>query len=382
MIIPRVLAETIKGKIINSNKAVIIYGARQMGKTTLSNEIIKAMNLKTIRINADQTKYIDIFSSRDVYKLRSFVHGYELLFIDEAQRIPEIGINLKILIDEIPELKILVTGSSSIGIADRVSEPLTGRKWTYTLYPLSLQELSAEKSQFEINEMLEELLIYGSYPEVYTTKNRKEKEELLIEISDSYLYKDILELSSIKHPGKIRDLLRLLAFQVGSEVSILELSRTLGINRETVENYIYLLEKSFVLFRLSGFSRNLRKEISKHDKFYFFDNGIRNVLINNLNDLNLRNDIGQLWENFIISERIKYLNYNRISMSSFFWRTYTGAELDYIEEGKGKLTGFEIKYSKIKKKPPSSWTENYPNAEFQSICKTNYQDFLINQIAQ
>jgi len=372
------MSETIKEKLLASNKVVILYGARQLGKTTLSKLLIEEMGYKTVSINADQSKYIDVLSSKDLYKLRSLVQGYELLFIDEAQRIPEIGINLKILTDEIPELKILITGSSSIGIADQVSEPLTGRKWTYTLFPLSLQELSFNRNKFELNELLEELLVFGSYPEVHTTINKKDKEELLTEISDSYLYKDVLDLSTIKHPGKIKDLLRLLAFQVGSEVSILELSRTLGINRETIENYIRLLEKSFILFRLSGFSRNLRKEISKQDKFYFLDNGIRNTLINNFNYLNLRSDIGQLWENFIISERVKYLHYSRLRKSSYFWRTYTGAELDYIEEGDGKLTGFEIKYSKSRKKPPISWNNNYTNAEFHTINKDNYLEFLID----
>lgn len=377
MIVPRILSETIKEKLQASNKVVILYGARQLGKTTLSKSLITALNFKTISINADQSKYIDVLSSKDLNKLRSLVQGYELLFIDEAQRIPDIGINLKILVDEIPQLKILITGSSSIGIADRITEPLTGRKWTFTLYPLSLLEMSFNRNQFELNELLEELLIYGSYPEVYTTVNKQDKEDLLNEISDSYLYKDVLDLSTIKHPGKIKDLMRLLAFQVGSEVSILELSRTLGINRETIENYIRLLERAFILFRLSGFSRNLRKEISKQDKFYFYDNGIRNTLINNLNYLNLRNDVGQLWENFIIAERMKYLNYNRIRKSSYFWRTYTGAELDYIEEGDGKISGFEIKFNKSRKKPPVSWFDNYPNAEFQSINKENYLEFLV-----
>jgi len=300
-----------------------------------------------------------------------------LLFIDEAQRIPELGINLKLLADEIPELKILVTGSSSFEIASKVSEFLTGRKQVFTLHPLSFQEIGQIKNPFELDDQLEDLLIHGSYPEVYTCINKKESEEILYEISDSYLYKDILELSSIKYPRKLKDLLRLLAYQIGSEVSISELSRNLGINRETVENYLDLLEKSFVIFRLSAYSRNLRKEIRKQDKFYFFDLGIRNAIIDNFKYLNHRNDIGSLWENFIIAERKKVLDYNGIHSSTYFWRTYTGAELDYIEEKDNCLKAFEIKYNKTKVACPKTWLENHPDSEFRIINKDNYQDFLI-----
>jgi predicted AAA+ superfamily ATPase len=364
-------------KLKNTNKAVILYGARQLGKTTLSKLIIDNLGFKTLSINADQEKYIEVLSSRDLNKLRSLVHGYELLFIDEAQRVPNIGINLKILTDEITELKLLVTGSSSLNLADKITEPLTGRKWTFTLFPLSLQELSINKNRFELNDKLEDLLTFGSYPEVYTTINKADKSDLLYEIANSYLYKDILELSNIKYPRKIRDMVRLLAFQIGSEVSVHELSRTLGINRETVENYLDLLEKSFIIFRLSGFSKNLRKEVRKSDKFYFYDLGIRNAVIDNLNFPGQRNDIGALWENFIIAERKKYLHYNRINVSTYFWRTYTGAELDYIEEGNGTLMAVEIKYNKGKIKAPKSWMETYPDSEFRLINKENYLDFVM-----
>ncbi|MCD4665571.1 MAG: ATP-binding protein [Bacteroidales bacterium] len=377
MLITRLLSDIITEKLRTTNKAVILYGARQLGKTTLSKFILSNLGFKTLSINADQEKYIDILSSRDLNKLKSLVHGYELLFIDEAQRVPDIGINLKILTDELPELKILVTGSSSLNLADKVSEPLTGRKWTFTLFPLSLQELSYDKNRFELNDKLEELLVYGSYPEVYTTINKSDKTDLLYEISSSYLYKDILELSNIKYPRKIRDLVRLLAFQIGSEVSMNELSRTLGISRDTVENYIDLLEKSYIIFRISGYSKNMRKEIRKQDKFYFYDLGIRNAVIDNLKFPGQRNDIGALWENFIIAERKKYLHYNRIRASSYFWRTYTGAELDYIEEENGALKAVEIKYNKEKVKVPKSWIETYPDSGFQLINKDNYLDFVL-----
>ncbi len=375
--IKRLLSEIIIKKLKSTEKVIIIYGARQTGKTTLAKYIVDKLGLKTLSINADREMYIDILSSRDFKKLQSLVDGYELLFIDEAQRIPDIGINLKILNDEIPELKILVTGSSSLTLADSVSEPLTGRKWTYNLYPLSLQELSATKNKFELNEELNDLLIFGSYPEVYTTVNKTNKTELLYEISTSYLYKDILELSNIKYPRKIRDLLRLLSFQVGSEVSVLELSKNLGINKETVEKYIDLLEKAFIIFRVSGYSKNLRKEIRKQDKFYFYDLGVRNVIIDNLSYPEYRNDIGALWENFIIAERKKYLHYNRIRASGYFWRTYTGAELDYIEESGGSLSAFEIKYNKSKFKSPKTWNETYPGSKVHLINKENYLDFVL-----
>ncbi|MCD4792051.1 MAG: ATP-binding protein [Bacteroidales bacterium] len=377
MEINRKLNKFVINKIKNTGKAIIIYGARQVGKTTFAKQIIKELNLKTLKVNADIDEYIEILSSKNLNKLKLLVSGYEMIFIDEAQRIPDIGINIKILTDEIPELKILITGSSSIDIADKISEPLTGRKQIYNLFPLSIQEIASDKNQFEINQKLEELLIFGSYPEVYTTENFNDKIDILNEITTSYLYKDIFELSNIKYPRKIKELLLLLAFQICNEVAISELSNKLKLNNETVENYIDLLEKSYVIFRLSGFSRNLRKEVSKRDKIFFYDVGIRNAIIGDFNALNRRNDIGELWENFVISERKKYLHYNRLNPRTYFWRTYTGAELDYIEEGGGKLSGFEIKYTKLKKNAPKTWKEEYKNSEFTSINKDNYLNILL-----
>jgi len=377
MEINRKLTNTIVNKLLDTRKVAVIYGARQTGKTTIAKEIIKETKLKTLKINADKDEYIDILSSKNLMKLKSLTHGYDLLFIDEAQRVPEIGLNLKILTDEIPSLKILVTGSSSLDIASKISESLTGRKQVYNLYPFAIQEIGSDKNRFEINQELEKSLIFGMYPEVYTTINMKDKIDLLIEISTSYLYKDILDLSNIKYHRKIKDLLRLLAFQIGSEVSLNELSNSLKISVDTVETYIDLLEKSFVIFRLSGFSRNLRKEITKRDKFYFYDLGIRNAVINNFNYLNLRNDKGGLWENFVILERKKYLENNREFANTYFWRTYTGAELDYVEEEGGNLHGFEIKYSKIKKNPPKTWVREYKTATYKSINKDNYLDIIL-----
>lgn len=377
IMIPRTRINSILNKLKTKNKVIVLYGARQLGKTTLCKNIIEKSNYKTIQINADQGKYIDVLSSKDLNKLKALVYGYEMLFIDEAQRIPDLGVNIKLLHDEIPELKILITGSSSIDIANSINESLTGRKFVYELFPLSLEELMYNKNRFELNDGINDILVFGSYPEVYTTINTEEKKELLHEISTSYLYKDILELTNIKYNKKIRDLLKLLAFQIGSLVSILELSKTLGINRETVEYYIQLLEKSFVIYRLSSFSRNLRKEIRKQDKFYFYDLGIRNAVIGNLAYIENRNDIGALWENFIIMERIKFLRNHNINADHYFWRTYTGAELDYIEQKDGKLSGIEIKYSKNKVREPKTWLSTYDNASFKLINKDNYLDFVL-----
>lgn len=376
MNIKRTLQEIISEKIKESNKAIIIYGARQIGKTTLAKQIIGELGLKTLSVNADQTKYIDVLSSRDADKMKTLVSGFDLLFIDEAQRIPEIGINLKIIIDDIPGLKLLVTGSSSFDLANKIREPLTGRAWTYNLFPIAIKEIKNIYSTFDLNNKLEELMIYGGYPEVVTTANYAQKKELLEEIGRSYLYKDALDLASVKYPNKILELLKLIAFQIGSESSINELSNSLDISRDAVDHYLHLLESSFVIFRLSGFSRNLRKEVSKMDKIYFYDLGIRNMVIDNFNSLQNRNDIGALWENFLMVERKKKISYERLSASSYFWRTHTGAELDYVEDRDGKIFGYEFKYGEKCAKQPKAWREAYPGAGFECINADNYLNFV------
>lgn len=357
------------------NKVVLLYGPRQAGKTTLSKRIIQEIGLKTLMVNADQSKYTDVLSSRDLGKLRSLVAGYELLFIDEGQRIPEIGINLKILHDELPELKILVTGSSSFLLSGRVSESLAGRKKIYTLLPVSMQELATIYNPFELNDQLEERMIFGSYPEVINTVSHSGKEEYLRDISSSFIYKDILELEMIKYPLKIRDLLKLLAYQTGAQVSVHELGNKLGLNRDTIERYLFLLEQSFVIFKLPAFSHNPRKEISKSQKYCFYDTGIRNVLIDNMKPLNERNDAGALWENFIISERRKSLLCHKTNANSYFWRTYSGTEIDYVEERATEYFAYEIKYGKAKIRVPVSWSEEY-GTNFQIINKDNYLEFI------
>lgn len=380
MLIPRSLSPIITEKIKSSNKGIVIYGARQVGKTTLVNEIVNDLSLKTLTINGDQSRFLDILSSRDLNKIRSLVEGYGLLFVDEAQRIPEIGLALKIVLDNLPFIKVLVTGSSSLDLASKISEPLTGRIWTYHLYPISFLELSKNQNRAELDGSLEERLIYGAYPEIFSITGEFQRREYLQGLSDAYLYRDLIEFGEIKNSSKIRDLLKLLAFQIGSQVSLSELGAQLGMSKDTVSRYIDLLEKSNVIFRLKGLSRNLRKEVVKMDKIYFFDLGIRNILIDNLKPIKDRNDIGALWENFLIIERMKLLAYKQEYASIYFWRTYTGAELDYVEERDGKLFGFEFKFSNKLGKVPSGWAKAYPGSDYQNINKNNYLEFIIEPV--
>ncbi len=375
--IPRSIEKQIVSRLETSNKIIVLYGARQVGKTTLVKSLLKRHFKKVLEINADQKKYQDILSSTDLNQLKRLVTGYNLLFIDEAQRIPNIGLNLKIIHDNIPNLKIVATGSSSFELANKINETLTGRTWTYTLFPISVLEWREIYNPFEIDEKLSEFLTYGMYPEIFSYENELDKMDYLKELINSFLYKDLLELSQIKNSGKIYDLLRMLAFQIGSPVSYSELGKKLGLSTDTVISYIDLLEKVFVIYRMPGFSKNLRKEITKNKKIYFFDVGVRNALIEDFTNPEKRPDIGHLWENFIISERIKRNSYLRAHLNSFFWRTYTGAELDYVEQGSGQLSGVEIKWGDKKVKAPKSWLENYPRADFRTINSKNYQDFVL-----
>lgn len=377
--IKRILYDTLADRIANSNQIILLYGPRQVGKTTLIREVLAHTEGRKLEINADLMQYTQVLSSRDLNKLRGLVEGYDLLFIDEAQRVPEIGINLKILHDHLPHLKIIATGSSSLDLASKVREPLTGRTWSHHLYPVSVSELAGTRNRYELDLLLEELLLFGSYPVVLRIANYAEKREYLLELTTAYLYKDVLELSSIKNAPKMRDLLRLLAHQIGSEVSLNELSNTLSLHRDAIVHYIDLLEKAFVIFRLSAFSRNLRKEISRHDKIFFWDLGVRNALIENFSPLAARSDGGKLWENFLIVERIKTQSYRLERANRYFWRTYTGAELDYVEERDGVLSGFEFKFSAKTAKPPQTWLSTYPNSTFQTVNREGYLGFLLGE---
>ncbi|HKL33002.1 MAG TPA: ATP-binding protein [Tangfeifania sp.] len=378
VMIKRTIEENIKQQLHDKRKIIVLYGPRQVGKTTLVNSIISGFHGKVLKINADEQIYNEVLSSRDFSKLKGLTEGYDLLFIDEAQRITDIGINLKILYDNLPELKIIVTGSSSLDLANRVNEPLTGRIITNNLYPISILEWQnfIGLNDFEVTQQLEELILYGMYPEIFSWQNFNQKRKYLEDLCNSYLYKDILSLTNIKYPEKLNQLLKLIAYQNGQLVSLQELATTLQIHREALANYINLLEKSFVIFRLSGFSRNLRKEVVKMDKIYFYDTGVRNTLINDFNSLQFRNDKGQLWENFILAERMKANAYDGTFVNSYFWRTYSGAELDLVEEKDGRLTGYEFKWGNKITGAPASWTDNYADSLFYCINNDNFVKWL------
>lgn len=378
MKIKRNLLSILRNELKQTNKGLVIYGPRQVGKTTLVNDLLGEFQLKTLVLNGDQRgEWWELLTSRELSKLSLLVSGYEIIFIDEAQRIPEVGLNLKILLDNFPKLKIIVTGSSSLDLASKISEPLTGRIYSYKLFPISQGELRVTNTPYEMEGQIEERLVYGSYPEIFSLEGALAKSKYLRNLIDTYLYKDLLEFGDIRNSSKIRDLLKLLAFQIGNQVSLSELGSSLELNRTTVDRYIDLLEKSFIIFRLSGFSRNLRKEVTKMDKIYFYDTGIRNAIIGNLNLLSNRDDVGKLWENFLIAERMKKLGYAQKIFSLYFWRLSSGAEMDLVEEVEGELHGFELKYGKKIVKLPDSWAAGYPDATGILINQNNWQEFAI-----
>ncbi len=365
-------------KLVQKNKVLVIYGPRRAGKTTLLRNFLNQSQLKYKLDSGDNLTTQNILKSQEFSQVLKYATGYELIAIDEAQQIPNIGMGLKIIVDQVEDIMIIATGSSSFELSQQIGEPLTGRKKTIILYPLSQKELAFEKNRFDLESNLPDYLIFGSYPEVITAENNQEKQEILTEITDSYLIKDILALEKVKSPQLLINLLRLLAFQLGQQVSLNELANKLKINLRTVERYLDLLEKGFVIKRLGAFQRNLRREIAGKSKYYFYDNGIRNALIGQFNPLEQRNDIGTLFENFIFMERIKKCAYDRIFHNFYYWRTYDGKEIDLVEEGDGQLRGFEFKWSQKKKvQPPKDWLENYQEAGYKVINRDNYLDFIL-----
>ena len=363
-------------KYLEKNKVLVIYGPRQSGKTTLLKAFLKDCKMQYRFDSGDNILIHDILSSQNFNRIIEYTAGYELIVLDEAQRITGIGQGLKIIVDQVPNIFIIATGSSSFELAGQIGEPLTGRKRTLILWPISQLELAKINTPFELREQLAERLVLGSYPAVVNATNKNKKIQILEEIVSSYLLKDILELEKIKNAKIILDLLRLLAYQIGSEVSFSELSGKLGIDSKTVSRYIDLMEKSFILYNLRGFSRNLRNEITKKSKYYFWDNGIRNTIISNINPLEERDDIGKLWENFIIIERVKKQSYLDIGSNNYFWQTWDQQEVDLVEERGGKLFGYEIKWKKDKRKPPKSFLSTYSNASYKVINQDNYLDFI------
>lgn len=363
---------------LQPGKVLVLYGPRQVGKTTLAKDLMASLPLRSKFINADELLYREVLASQNSQKLGELLGDAELLVIDEAQRVPDIGLNLKILVDTFPHAKILATGSASFELANKISEPLTGRKLTFNLYPVGYGEIQSTFGKIEARAQLERWLIWGGYPAIVTTDHPAVRESLLGELVGSYLYRDILELEGVRRADKIVDLLRLLAYQIGQEVSITELATSLGLNFQTVSRYLDLLEKVFVIFKVNGFSRNLRKEVTKNSRYYFYDNGVRNSLIQNFNALSLRNDVGQLWENFLVIERRKANQFAGRHVNSYFWRTYDQKEIDCIEEYGGKLYGYEFKWQAgdIRRAVRNEFMETYPNSELTTVNRENFEEFL------
>ena len=361
---------------VKPQKVVLLLGARRVGKTVLMEKLTREYGDGMVFLNGEDFTTLEMLSARTISSYTQLFQGVKLLAIDEAQNIPDIGNILKLIVDHIQGLSVIVSGSSSFDLYNMAGEPLVGRSNHYMLYPFSLKELSQEESGVETMQLLEERLIYGMYPELVHIPDFDKKKQYLLEIVNSYLLKDILMIDGIKNSSKMRDLLRLIAFQMGSEVSYDELARQLGLSRNTIEKYLDLLSKIYVIYKLPAFSQNKRKEITKSSKWYFTDNGIRNAVINDFRVMSMREDVGLLWESFLIGERMKKRNNANEFASFYFWRSYTMQEIDLIEEFNGKISAFEFKWNNKKVKAPSRFLENYPPADFNVINKTNFWDFV------
>ena len=371
--------------LLTPGRVLVVYGPRRVGKTFLINHYLQ--DVQSGAGEHDQSRIFsgvgddaflrEVLESESVQKIKTAFSEYDLVVIDEAQKINNIGQGLKIVVDSLPHVRVIATGSSSFDLANKVGEPLTGRKTTLLLFPLSLLELRTHWGAIQTQQMLEQFLIFGTYPETLGLEGLTAKAAYLGELRDAYLYKDILELENLRNARKLLDLLTLLAFQIGQEVSLNELGASLSMSKQTVQRYLNLLEKTFVIHNVRGFSRNLRKEVTKTSRYYFLDNGVRNAVINNYNPLSKRNDVGQLWENFVYVERLKQRSYLNIFANEYFWRTYDKQEIDLVEEREGNLHGYEFTYStKKKRKVPKAWAEAYPDASFRVITPDNFLTFL------
>ncbi len=363
---------------LNQNKVLVLMGTRRVGKTMFLNKLIENKT-KTdfLMLNGEEMAVKEILKERNIENYKRLIGKSKYVIIDEAQNIVDIGWVLKLMVDTIKGVTFIATGSSSFDLNNKTGEPLTGRKKTFYLFPFAQSEFASVENLVQTKANLENRMIYGCYPELIHFESNNEKELYLKELINSYLLKDILVLDGIKNASKIFNLLKLLAFQVGNLVSLEELGKQLGMSKNTVGKYLDLLSKVFIIFNLSGFNRNLRSEISKSKKWYFYDNGIRNVIINNFNPVAFRNDIGQLWENYIISERMKYQANNKLSVNNYFWRTYQQQEIDWIEERDGNLCACEFKWNTTKKtKTPTQWKHNYPDSSFQVITPDNYLSWI------
>jgi predicted AAA+ superfamily ATPase len=370
-------------RVMMPGRVLVIYGPRRVGKTTLVEHYLSGLGggQKILRASGDNLSDSNVLGSRESSLLLEWVSGYDVVFIDEAQRIPQVGLGLKILIDARPDLCVISTGSSGFDLSGKLGEPLTGRQVPLRLYPLSVKEMAFSMNDYELKANLEDFLIYGMYPEVRTAVSGERKQFILNELSNAYLLKDILELEHLKKPKLLLDLLTLIASQIGKEVSLNELSNSLKVDIKTVARYLDLLEKCFVLYNLRGFSRNLRSEVTRTSRYYFYDNGVRNALIRNFNPLKLRNDQGELWENFVVMERLKYRSYAPLFANDYFWRTWEQQEIDLIEEYDGLLHAYEFKWStgagkSTGVKMPKTFAAAYPGSSFTVITPENFLDFL------
>jgi predicted AAA+ superfamily ATPase len=375
-IVKRELEEQIRG-LIGKNKVIVVFGTRRVGKTVLTQRIAEAYSRGVLTLNAEDFDVQEMLKNRSAAHYKRLIGNAELLIIDEAQVLPEIGQILKLMIDSLPALTIIATGSSSFDLANRTGEPLTGRQHRLYLHPLSQMEISSFESYTETIQNLDERLVFGSYPELFRLSSLQEKTNYLLELVQSYLLKDILAYEGIRQSDKLVKLLRLIALQCGSEVSYNELGTQLGLSKNTVEHYLDLLSKVFIVYRLGAYSTNQRKEISKSSKWFFYDNGIRNAIINDFRLPPLRTDLGQLWENYLLTERIKRHNYDGRHTQFFFWRNYDQQEVDLIELENGLVSAFEFKYSDGKKdQAPPAFKAIYPESSFQVISRRNYLDWI------
>lgn len=361
---------------------MLLLGARRTGKTSLLTEIIQRAKFKKhLLLNGEDVEVQRQLSQREIAHYRNLTQGYDLLIIDEAQKIPHIGMVLKLMVDEIKGIKIVVTGSSLFDLKDKLGEPLTGRKKDFFLYPLAQLEYSQIENSIERAQLLSDKMIYGCYPELLQQRTQQQKRDYLRELVNSYLYKDILSMENLRNADKLTDLLKLIAWQIGKEVSLEELGRSLSMSKNTVERYLDLLTKVFVVFKVQGYSKNLRKEVVKTKRWYFHDNGIRNAIVTNFQPLSQRNDVGMLWENYLASERLKLQQYKNAHASNYFWRTHDKQEIDWVEDREGKLFGYEFKWSPSKSntKAPKAWREAYPEAYFKIIHSDNFSDFVLKK---
>jgi len=361
---------------LQAGKVNLLYGPRRVGKTALIDKLLEDAEGKVFTGSGDDIQLRSILGSEDSVRILSAMQDYDVIFIDEAQRIPKIGWGLKILIDNLPRTTIIASGSSSFQLSSQVGEPLTGRSRTRMLFPVSVSELKTQFGGMHILQNLANYLVFGMYPEVLCIGNSTNKVAYLHELRNSYLLKDILELENIRNADKLYDLLRLLCYQIGNEVSLSELGNSLGLAKQTIGRYLDLLEKAFIIKKMRGYSNNLRREVTKTHRYYFYDNGIRNAILNNFNLLEQRNDIGMLWENFMVMERIKMQQYQMIFSNNYFWRTYDQKEVDFVEERDGKLFGYEFKWNPRKVKIQKEWLATYPNASFEVINKDNFLSWI------